>query len=187
MLNMSGSRSGRTRARSAHPGRALALSVLACLGFLLGTSGCGFEAQTQMPYTPALGVNADVGPDAAVKVRNLLLATRQPGQAFASATLVSAQADALVTVTGAPIGPDGTEGAQLETTLTRPIQLEPGNLVLLTERPPILMRSPDILPGATARVTLRFRQAGGVTMLTPIYQDQEELATVTPSLPPPSR
>jgi hypothetical protein len=62
------------------------LGLLAGLA-LLATSGCGFDAQTLQPYTPAMGVNADVGADRGIHVRNLLIVSRERGQGFVSASL----------------------------------------------------------------------------------------------------
>lgn len=155
--------------------------LLVVLGLLL--AGCGFDAQTLQPYTPAMGVNADVGPDATLKVRNLLLVSRTPGQGFVSASLVSSRPDALIGVSGVAIKLDRTEGAPLRSTLASPVELEPGNLVVLTERPLIMVRSPDMRAGTMARVVLQFRKAGEVTMLAPVYRDQGELVTISPQVP----
>lgn len=172
---------GLSRVRNAAP--RLVVGVLALLGLLVGTSGCGFDAQTLKPYTPGMGVNADVGPDAALKVRNLLLVSRVPGQGFVSASLISTRPDALVGVSGVAITAEGTEGAPLEATVTDPVTLEPHNLIVLTERPLIQVRSPDLVAGTAARVLLKFREAGEVTVLVPIYRNQDELETIRPSWP----
>jgi hypothetical protein len=105
-----------------------------------------------------MGVNGDVGRDATVKVRNLLIVSRQDGQGLLSASLISTRLDALVGVAGVAIERDATDGAPLEANLAAPIPLEPGDLVVLTERPVIRVSSPDLRAGAMARVVLQFER-----------------------------
>ena len=143
-------------------------------------SGCGRDAQTLQPYTQAMGVNADVGRDPTVKVRNLLIVSRQDGQGFLSASLISTRPDALVGVAGVAIERDATAGAPLEANLTAPIPLEPGDLVVLTERPVIRVTSPDLRAGAMARGVLQFDKARELEILVPIYRSQDELETISP-------
>jgi len=152
---------------------------------LLAGAGCGFEVQTNQPYTPAMGVNADAGPASAVKIRNLLIISRTPGQGFLSMTLTSSRQDALVGVSGTSIKADGSEGAPLRANVAQPVELGPGALVVITKVRPLTVQSPDLVPGTSARVTLQFRETGEVSMLVPVYQDQEEFETVTPSPAPP--
>ena len=68
-----GQKSGSTRGVR---GRGL-LALLAALGLVLVVGACGTDAQTLRPYTPAEGVNVDVGDPSQVKsvvhVRNLLV------------------------------------------------------------------------------------------------------------------
>lgn len=153
--------------------------VLVMVALLL--TACGKDAQTLQPYTPAMGVNADVGPDRTVKVRNLLIVSREDNQGFISASIVSSEPDALVGVGGRAVErKDGTPGAPLQSNLSSPIALEPDVLVVLTERPVIRVTSPDLWEGATARVVLEFERAGELELLVPIYRDQAELASISP-------
>ena len=48
-------------------------------------AACGFDVQTNQPYTPAEGVNYDVG-NPPVQVRNLMILSREDGVGFLSAT-----------------------------------------------------------------------------------------------------
>ena len=41
--------------------RGAATALLLTMGLLLGTAACGNNAQTLQPYTPAEGINLDVG------------------------------------------------------------------------------------------------------------------------------
>src|SRR3712207_4267109 len=79
-----GQRSGSTRGVRA---RGLA-GLLAVLGLLLAVGGCGTDAQTLKPYTPAEGVNLDVGNsydlERVVHVRNLMIISKQPGSGVLS-------------------------------------------------------------------------------------------------------
>src|ERR671920_153284 len=66
------------------------VGLLAVLGLLLVTAACGTDAQTLKPYTPAEGVNLDVGdsynPEQVVHVRNLLIISKKPGSGVLSAS-----------------------------------------------------------------------------------------------------
>ena len=170
--------SGRDRgSRRARLGRSLAL----CLVLLLGVGACGFDAQTMRPYTPADGANVDAGPGNTVKIRNLLILSRAKGQGFLSASIAADQ-DALVKVGGATIKPDGSEGTPLQATISAPIPLDNGELVVLTQRPLITITSPDLQAGLTAKVVLTFKRAGDVTVLVPVIDgNQEEYRTISPS------
>jgi hypothetical protein len=174
-------RTTKTVQRRERPQRGLHIMLAGLIGALvLLISGCGRDAQTLQPYTQAMGVNADVGRDPTVKVRNLLIVSRQDGQGFLSASLISTGPDALVGVAGVAIERDATAGAPLEANLTAPIPLEPGDLVVLTERPVIRVSSPDLRAGAMARVVLQFDKAGELEILVPIYRSQDELETISP-------
>lgn len=127
-----------------------------------------------------------MGEDSILKVRNLLLVSRTPGQGFVSASLISERRDALVGVSGVAILTDRTEGAPLQATLRNPVELAPGDLAVLTERPLIMVRSPDLRAGTMAKVVLQFREAGEVEMLVPVYRNQDELVTVSPQVLTPS-
>ena len=73
--------------------------LLAALGLLLVGGACGTDAQTLRPYTPAEGVNVDVGDPAdaqnVVHVRNLLIISKAPGSGILSASLVTDGRDEL--------------------------------------------------------------------------------------------
>ena len=60
-------------------------SLLLVIGLLLVTGACGQDVQTNRPYTPAEGVNIDVGdpanPDDVVHVRNLSSSAGHPAKA----------------------------------------------------------------------------------------------------------
>ena len=68
-----------------------------------------------------------------------------------------------------------------------PVGLSPDVLVVLTDRPLIELKSPDLIVGADAEVTLTFSTAGDCTIRVPIVDaDQPDYATITPSPAPSS-
>ena len=150
-------------------------------------AGCGMNAQTLQPYTPAEGVNVDVGGQGEVQVRNLMILTRTPGEGFLSATLTATQPDTLTRVSGTAAKADGSDGAPLAVTLAGPVQIEPGRPVVLTDQPFITVRSPDLKAGLKATLVLRFGTAGEVSIQVPVVDgNQHEYKTVTPPAASPS-
>jgi hypothetical protein len=167
--------------------RALA-ALLLSLGLLL-TAACGTDAQTLRPYTPGEGVNVDVGDPADVEnqvyVRNLLIISSAPGVGIVSGSLVTDGRDQLSGISGVPIKADGSEGAPFTATLSNTVSIANGALVVLTEGSPITVRSPDLLAGLTARMTLTFAKAGEVTVVVPVMDGTEpQYATISPEPTP---
>lgn len=153
--------------------------MLLALGLLLSTSACGMQVQTNKPYTPAEGVNLDVG---SVHVRNLMILSRADGAGFLSASLTSSDVDALTLVSGTPIKVDGSDGAAFTATLPDPVALGNGVLVVLTNRPFITITSADLKPGLTAKLVLQFSNAGEADVTVPVVDAaQPDYATLTPS------
>ncbi|MGI8457277.1 MAG: hypothetical protein ACR2LI_04070 [Propionibacteriaceae bacterium] len=149
----------------------------------LALAACGFNVQTNQPYTPSEGVNADVGSYQAVpavKVRNLMILTRTQGTGFLSASIGAAQPDeALTAVSATELNADGSDGAVLTVALTGPVVLG-NNLVVLTDRAPITVTGP-LQAGYTARVTLTFNKAGRVSIVAPVIDaNTGPYATVSP-------
>jgi hypothetical protein len=169
-------RAGRTTFRAGGGARALrrGASLLLVIGLIFLAGGCGRNVQTDKPYTPAEGVNFDVpstgavDPNKVVHVRNLLIICWAPGEGVVSGSIVTAGRDSLTGVTGVPIKADGTEGAPFTGTIPSTVALANGLQVVLTDQPPILVKSPDIKPGLDASVTLQFENAGEVTQRAPI-------------------
>ena len=157
----------------------LGLATLLSLGLLLTASACGLNVQTNKPYTPADGVNLDVG---SVRVRNLTIVSRTPGEGFLSASMVSSEPDALIAVSGVPIKSNDSSGAPFTGNMPNPIALGPGKLVVLTNGPLITFKSADIAPGLTASVTLKFSKAGEGTAITTIVSGTlPQYATISPT------
>jgi hypothetical protein len=185
-------RSGRTgrRSGSTRGARARALAgLLAGLALLLAVGACGNDAQTLRPYTPAEGVNVDVGDPAdynsVVHVRNLLIISREPGSGILSASIVTNDRDQLTGVTGFTIKSDGSQGTPLTVNLTNTVSIANGAQVVLTDQTPIRVTSPDLEPGLTASMTLTFANAGEVTVLVPVVDGNEpQYASISPASTP---
>jgi hypothetical protein len=168
------SRVGRIRFRAGAGVLALrgGASLLLVIGLLLVSGACGQDVQTNRPYTPAEGINIDVGdpanPDKVVHVRNLLIISWAPGEGVVSASIVTDDRDALTAVSGTPIKVDGTEGAPFTGTIPNTVSLANGLQVVLTDQQPITVKSPDLMAGLDAEVTLAFQNAGEVTLRVPV-------------------
>ena len=158
-------------------------------GLLVVAAACGMDVQTLKPYTPAEGINVDVGnpsdAKSVVHVRNLLIVSKAPGEGIVSASLVTADRDQLTGITGVPIKADGTEGAPFTATIPNTVSLANGLQVVLTDGTPITVKSADIAPGLSATVTLTFQSAGEVTLKVPVMDGNEpQYASITPAPTP---
>ena len=184
-------RASRTTVRAGGSARTVrsAASLLLVIGFLFLAGACGQDVQTNRPYTPAEGVNIDVGnsanPDDLVHVRNLLIISWAPGEGVVSGTMVTDGRDALTGVSGIPLKADGTEGVPFTGTIPSTVALANGLQVVLTDQPPIIVKSPDIMPGLEAILTLQFENAGEVTLKAPIVDGNEsQYVSLKPSPTP---
>lgn len=156
-------------------------ALLLTLALLISGAACGFGVQTNRPYTPAEGVNEDIG-DPPVLVRNLKVLSREDGVGFISGTLIADERDTLVGVSGAPIKLDDSAGAPFKVTQPQPIELGTGAIVILTQQPIITVTSPDLIVGAAAELTLQLANAGEHTIETTIVDaDQQAYRTISPS------
>ena len=156
---------------------------------MLAVGGCGTDAQTLKPYTPAEGVNFDVGNsydlDSVVHVRNLLIISKAPGSGVLSASLVTDGRDQLTGVTGFAIKSDGSQGAPLTVTLTNTISIANRAQIVLTDQAPIGVTSADLAPGLTASMTLTFANAGETTLIVPVVDGNlPEYASISPAPTP---
>ena len=166
--------------------RSLAATLIG-LALLALMSACGMNAQTTQPYTPAEGVNTNIGPTGkGVQVRNLMILSHGDGEGFLAASIVANDSDTLTGVTGRPIKTSGDAGAEFTATLPKPVELTPGKLVLLTEQPAfITVKSPDLMVGGEAELTLSFSNVGDQTIRVPVVDaSQPDYATISPSPAP---
>ncbi len=169
------------RSGTRRPGLRGLTAVLVALGLLLGGAGCGFDVQTNRPYTPAQGINDNVG-DPPIQVRNLMVLSRQNGVGYLSATMTAADRDALISVAGKPIKADYSDGTPFTVTLPDPVGLATGAVVVLTNRPLIELKSADLVVGIEAEVTLTFSNAGTLTRRVPVVNaDEQPYATISPT------
>ena len=158
-----------------------AAGLLMSLTLLAAGSACGFDVQTNRPYTPAEGVNYNVG-NPPVSVRNLLIISREDGQGFLSATMTTTQNDSLTSVAGTPIKPDYTPGAPFTVRPSGPVALSTTAITVLTNRPLITLQSADLYIGGEAELTLTFSTAGTLTTRVPVVDGNEQpYATISPS------
>jgi hypothetical protein len=153
-------------------------SLLLVIGLLLASGACGFNVQTNRPYTPSEGVNIDVGdpanPDQVVHVRNLALISFAPGEAILSGSIVTGDRDALTAVNGNTIKVDGAEGTPFTATIPNTVSIANEAQVVLTDQPsPITVKSPDLMAGLDGIVTLTFQNAGEATVRLPIVDGNE--------------
>ena len=170
-------------------GRRRAAGLLLAMGLLLGTAACGHDAQTLRPYTPAEGVNLDVGnpadPKTVVHIRNLLVISKSRGQGLLSATIVTDGRDELTAVSGNAVKVDGSPGAPFTARLTNTVSFANGAPIVLTDGSPIAVDSPDLAPGLTANVKLQFKNAGEATAVVPVVDGNEpQYASISPAPAP---
>lgn len=170
-------------------GRRRLAALLVSVGLLLTAGACGTDVQTLRPYTPAEGVNFDVGEGQdqqnVIHVRNLLIISKAPGSGVLSASMVTDGRDQLIGVTGNAIKSDGTPGAPLTVTLTNDVSLANGAQVVLTDGAPIGVTSPDLLAGLTANLILQFAEAGDHTVIVPVVDGTEpQYADISPAPTP---
>jgi hypothetical protein len=84
-----------------------------------------------------------------------------------------------------PIKADGSEGVPFTGTIPSTVAVANGLQVVLTDQPPIIVKSPDLMPGLDAIVTLQFQNAGEVTMRAPIVDGNEgQYVSLKPSATP---
>lgn len=148
------------------------IGVSLCIPLALALTGCGMDAQTLQPYTPAEGVNSTTGP---VMVRNLLVVADSTGRGVVSASVATYTDDTLTGVTGTPQKSDGSLGSPLVVTSTGlPKALPANTLVVLTDAPVrVAVTSPDLKPGLLADITLTFAKSDPVTLVAPVMSSSE--------------
>ena len=175
----------------ARTGRARAALAAAALAMVLPAAACGMNAQTLKPYTPAEGVNFDVGdqtaPDSVIHVRNLLVISRSPGEGIVSGSLVTSGRDTLIGVSGVPYLADSSKGSPFTAKVSGPVLLTNNAQVVLTDIDPFITitGATGLTAGFDADVTLQFGKAGSVTTRTTVVNGNlPPYAEITPSASP---
>jgi len=161
-------------------------ALLLTFGLVVSGAACGMEVQTTNPYTPADGINADVGEQGQVKVRNLMILSRADGQGFLSASLVADQRDALTAVSAVPVKADGSDGTPLAVSIPDPVALGNNTLVVLTDRAPITLTGPDLKAGLEVKVVLQFATAGQLSLTIPVLNGNQRIYQTVSPTPAPS-
>ncbi|SDR79539.1 hypothetical protein SAMN04488543_0496 [Friedmanniella luteola] len=144
------------------------MATVLSLGLLGSAAGCGFDAQTSQPYTPADGTNLDVGADNQLKIRNLVVVSRTEGEAFISASILSGGGDTLTAVAVVPSPLSGSPAPAVTAEVPAPVELPAGRLVVLTNGPLITVSAPALVAGGAASVTMEFEGSGPVALNCPI-------------------
>lgn len=157
----------------------LATSLALVLGLVWTMAACGFDVQTNQPYTPADGVNLDVN---TLKLRNMMVLSDADGEGFFAGSMVDSTAEQLTAVAGVPVNADGSLGSPLEITLNEPITLPVNQLVTITQLARIPVVGEGLKPGLEAKLTMTFSRSGVVELIVPVvdstYQAYE---TVSPT------
>ncbi len=151
------------------------IAVAAALLAAPALTSCGFDAQTNQNYNPAVGVNARHGE---VKVLNALVVVDDltASQGAVIATLVNSdleQADALTGVSGSGESQSTTfqiQGGQVE--------IPPAGLVDLSKSGAVTFRGGDLTAGLMIPVTFSFERASSVTVKVPVVQNRGPYAEV---------
>lgn len=171
---------------SRRPLRVRTATAAVVLGAALALTGCGLNAQTLQPYTPAHGVNVD---DGAVKVRNLLIVADDKGHGVLSGSFTTDKSDVLAAVAGTALRADGTKGSTLTVT-GAPVKLTENGLAVLTASDnPIRVQGADLKPGLLAEVQLTFGSGLAKTVTVPVLSTTDPIysqvaSQVTPSATP---
>ena len=129
---------------------------------LLSSCGVNFDAQTDQPYNPAVGVDSRAGE---VDVLNALIVSGSDGSGTVVATLVNndqAKPDTLKGVSGA--GPDS--GLQVQ--LGGDTQVPAGGLLSLAKQGDVSAKGKRVIAGNFVKVTFSFDRAEAVTLDVPV-------------------
>ena len=137
-----------------------AIAALFAGSLALGTSACSFS--TLDPNTPAAGVDASAD---GIQVMNVVVVdSGTQGKLIAS--VLSAQDDTLVSVSGNPVKIDGSQGQPFPTVQVNR-GLTAGQLANL-DNAGITLSSPDLATAETVQVTFTFAQGGDITVQAPV-------------------
>lgn len=164
------------------PFRSIAAAAVT-VGVLFGATSCG-TPQTLQPYTQAEGVNYDApmsGQQVPLKIRNLLIVSKQKGQGMLSGAVVATEDTKLTKVEGQTTNASGAPGAPIAP-VTADVALKANEMTVLTEGKAIQLSSADLTPGLTARLTLTFEKGGPVQITVPVVDGQKaDYKTLAPA------
>lgn len=166
--------------------RRSAVAVVMSAGLAMGLASCGFNAQTLQPYTPAEGVNANIGenPDTSmplVKVRNLMVISKTDGEGFVSGQLTSDEGDTLTGMTAVALGADASPSGDLTVDFPGDVEVKPHEAVQLSDTVHIKVTGDELVSGFTAEITLTFEKAGETKVIVPLVDgNKPDFKTVQP-------
>jgi hypothetical protein len=155
--------------RIALAGATVALTVVAT------GCGAGFGAQTQQPYQPSEGTNADSG---SIGVRNMLVLADEEGKGELHAAVVNSGKtdDTLTAITAAPADPGAqaaTSGEQSTVKIEglQQTDLKAGSSVTFPPAQGAAVTVTGAKPGQMIKVTITFGQAGPITTSIPVLTE----------------
>ncbi|WP_344304244.1 hypothetical protein [Nocardioides bigeumensis] len=126
-------------------------------------TSCGFDAATDRPYTPGVGVSDQ---DGQIDVLSAVVVSSAPGQGRFVASLSNGdQRDSGTFDSLAPAGGSDVEAAEFE-----PIEVGPGSLVNLVDVEPITLTG-DFEAGDFVTVTIGFSSGESSTMDVPVVDN----------------
>ena len=155
--------------------RRLAVASLVLLVPLVGA--CGFNAQTDQVYQPAVGSNVRTGE---VDILGAVVVSGSDGSGTFVASLVNKDLDKDATLTSVTAA-DGTQAQ-----LTAPVKVGADALVNLAPLGAVRVGGDKVASGGWTRLTLGFDTGQKTEVNTPIVPRDAEFSGVSPALPAPS-
>jgi hypothetical protein len=122
-------------------------------------TACGFNAQTDQVYQPAVGVNDRSG---AIDILNALVVSGTDGSGTFAGTLVNkdqTQADTLESVSGSGI-----------TASRRTVEVPAGEAVPLADSGAVTVKGSRIVPGTWVTLTFAFSSGQSTTIKVPVVE-----------------
>lgn len=162
---------GLTHRRLAIPLRTLAFTATA----LMGLTGCGFDAATDRPYTPAAGANSVEGD---VDVLGAVVVSSAPG----SGTFVASLANNDVAEPASFDTLDPSGGTELQAAELTPVEIPAGGLVDLAEEGGVNVTG-EFEAGDSVTLALGFGSGEQTVIEVPVVEDDGVYSDldVTPS------
>lgn len=146
----------------------------ASVALLLPTLGaCGFGAQTNQVYQPAVGANEK---GASVDVLGAVVVSEEKGSGTFVASLVNTEVDKDDELTG-------ITGQDVQVELSEPVELRADDIVNLADRGVASVTGDRIAPGLYTRLTLEFASGQQTEINVPIVAPEEEFSEVKPAEP----
>lgn len=149
------------------------LAAASMVVLLPGLGACGFGAQTNKVYQPAVGANVQ---GEAVDVLNAVVVSDDEGSGTFVASLVNTSLDEDDQLTG-------ITGEDVEVQLGEPVDLRADDIVNLADAGAALVSGERIAPGLYTRLTLEFASGQQTEVNVPVVAQEEEFADITPAEP----